>query len=82
MGTGRQPSLWSQLDTIYLPVLLLAGELDEKYVALARQMEAALPQAQLQVFSDAGHNIHLEKPENFTDHVLAFLASLRATDRY
>lgn len=80
MGTGRQPSLWSRLGTIHLPVLLLAGELDEKYAALARQMETALPRAQLQLFSDTGHNVHLENPESFTGRVLAFLANPKAAD--
>ena len=80
MGTGCQPSLWSQLDTIHLPVLLLAGGLDEKYAALARQMEASLPKAQLRVITDSGHNIHLEKPESFTGHVLAFLSELKSAD--
>ncbi len=76
MGTGRQPSLWSALDTISLPVLLLAGNLDEKYTSLARQMEAALPHAELHVFPGVGHNTHLENPDGFAHRVLIFLEGL------
>lgn len=62
MGTGAQPSLWVALPEIQLPMLLLAGEMDTKFTAIARQMAQELPQAEVVVISDAGHTIHLEQP--------------------
>ena len=77
MGTGQQPSLWSDLKSIHLPVLILAGELDGKYVSIAQQMAAAVPQSDLKIIADSGHNIHLEKRQLFVSNVLDFLEGLK-----
>jgi len=74
MGTGAQPSLWEQLPQLHLPVLLLAGELDSKFVTLAQQMAAHLPHAQLRLIPSAGHTIHLEQPSAWVEAVSAFWA--------
>ena len=73
MGTGAQPSLWSHLPELEMPVLLLAGELDPKFVAIAQQMAAQIPSARLMVVAEAGHTVHLERPELFDDVVLSWL---------
>jgi 2-succinyl-6-hydroxy-2,4-cyclohexadiene-1-carboxylate synthase len=73
MGTGAQPSLWVELPKLELPVLLLAGELDYKFVSLARQMSSSLPFACVEIIPGAGHTIHLEKPEQFNQSVGSFL---------
>ena len=62
MGTGVQPSLWEQLPELHLPVLLLAGALDSKFVTIAQQMAEQLPQAQFALIPNAVHTIHLEQP--------------------
>ena len=62
MGTGQQPSLWDDLDQLQIPILLLAGDLDRKFVAIGKQMLTQLPNANLQIIEDAGHTIHFEKP--------------------
>jgi 2-succinyl-6-hydroxy-2,4-cyclohexadiene-1-carboxylate synthase len=72
MGTGVQPSLHERLPTLDLPVLLLAGELDPKFCAIAWQMCQALPRSSLEIIPGAGHTIHLEQPEQFDKSVLAF----------
>lgn len=65
MGTGSQPSLWEKLDSLELPVLLLAGELDSKFVNIAENMAESLPNREIIIFEDAGHAIHVEKPVEF-----------------
>ena len=72
MGTGSQPALYERLPAFDLPVLLLAGELDAKFCAIAQQMRQMLPHASLEIVRGAGHTIHLEQPELFDTHVLAF----------
>lgn len=62
MGTGAQPSLWEQLAALTIPTLLLAGELDPKFVTINRQMAALLPDAHLEIVPGAGHTVHLERP--------------------
>ena len=73
MGAGAQASLSSRLQEIGVPVLLLAGEDDEKYCRLARSMAAALPCARTEIVPDAGHTLHLEQPDAFAGAVLRFL---------
>lgn len=73
MGTGSQPSLWDRLDEIGMPVLAIAGALDGKYVETAERMAVLMPSARLAVVSDAGHNLHAEKPSAYVDILTDFL---------
>ena len=77
MGTGRQAYLTPRLRELDMPVLLIAGELDSKYAALAAEMQALIQEARAVIVPDAGHAVHLERPELFTEIVRDFLA-LRA----
>lgn len=73
MSVGRQPPLWARLPALGMPMLLLAGALDEKYCTIAQQMAAALPAARLAIVPEAGHTIHLERPDEFAGQVRTFL---------
>ncbi len=72
-GTGVQHWLGEHLPRVEVPALLIAGSLDAKFVQIARDLEQRLPHAHLQVVEGAGHNVHLEKPEEFVALVDAFL---------
>jgi len=63
LGTGALPSVWDRLGELALPVTLLAGEHDAKFLAIAGEMAAALPQAEVVEIAGAGHAAHLEAPE-------------------
>jgi pimeloyl-ACP methyl ester carboxylesterase len=76
VGTGVQPALHNQLPTLNIPVLLIAGELDTKFCAIARQMAHLLPRAQLHIVPGAGHTVHLERPEVFDELVGDFTTSM------
>lgn len=73
LGQGVQPSNWARLGDLRMPVLLLAGELDTKYVEFAQQMAAAVTahagDVRVEIVPGAGHACHLEQPE-FVAHVL------------
>jgi 2-succinyl-6-hydroxy-2,4-cyclohexadiene-1-carboxylate synthase len=75
MSPGVQEPVLTRLHTMEAPVLLLAGVLDEKYCALARQMAVAFPHAQIEAVPDTGHAIHLERPAVFAQTVRSFLAA-------
>lgn len=62
MGTGVQPSWWGNLSSLHLPVLLLAGEQDAKFIAINRAMDEHLPVSHLHIVENAGHAIHVEQP--------------------
>lgn len=76
MGTGIQPSLWAQLDAIDKPTLLVAGEMDDKFVALNQQMAEVIPDATLRIANGAGHTVHLERTDEYAEWVLAFLKNI------
>jgi 2-succinyl-6-hydroxy-2,4-cyclohexadiene-1-carboxylate synthase len=76
VGTGVQPSLYTQLPTLHIPILLIAGELDTKFTTIAKRMAHALPQSQLHIIPAAGHTVHLEQPQLFTSLVTDFCLSL------
>jgi 2-succinyl-6-hydroxy-2,4-cyclohexadiene-1-carboxylate synthase len=80
MGTGAQPSLWEQLPALRLPILLIAGELDSKFVAINRQMVAQLGYGRLHIIPQAGHTTHLERPSMFQTAVNSFLTAESAED--
>lgn len=73
MGTGVQPSWWNSLSKLYIPVLLLVGELDEKFYIINKKMEISLSNADLIVIQDAGHAIHVEQPEIFGKIIMDYL---------
>jgi len=73
MGTGAQPSQWNRLSKLRLPVLLLAGELDSKFVAINQEMARLIPGAWLEIVPEAGHTVHLERPSRYAKLVRAFL---------
>lgn len=63
-GTGAQEPLWDRLGALSLPVLVLAGEHDERFTALGRRLVASIgSNAEMAVIPGAGHCAHLEAPE-------------------
>lgn len=62
LSLARMSDWHAHLPRLALPVHLMAGELDAKFVALARAMQARLPDATLTVVPGAGHNLVLERP--------------------
>lgn len=73
LGTGRLPSLSERLGNLRVPVLLLVGELDTKFVAIGERMAGLLPDARLVVVPGAGHTVHLERPDAWLETVVGFL---------
>jgi 2-succinyl-6-hydroxy-2,4-cyclohexadiene-1-carboxylate synthase len=65
MGAGQQVPLWSRLGELDMPVLLIVGQADARYLAIAERTRSALPNAELVVVPAAGHTAHLDQPETF-----------------
>ena len=72
-GTGAQTSLWPRLREITAPVLVMAGELDDKFAALAEQIAAAVGQGTALLVPSAAHAAHLQQPGFVTQAILNFL---------
>ncbi len=71
MGTGMQPVLWERLDELDMPVHLIVGGKDDKFLAINQAMQRRLSNSKLSILNEAGHNTHLEQPETFAQVVLA-----------
>jgi 2-succinyl-6-hydroxy-2,4-cyclohexadiene-1-carboxylate synthase len=77
IGTGVQTALWDRLGELRMPCLIMAGELDAKFVGVAARMAAAIPGARLATVADAGHTIHLEQPGEFERLVIEFAGGVK-----
>jgi 2-succinyl-6-hydroxy-2,4-cyclohexadiene-1-carboxylate synthase len=74
-GTGAQEPLWDRLGALAgMPVLLVTGEQDRKFTALADRLAAGIgPSATRLVIPGAGHTAHLEQPDAFLAGLLPWL---------
>lgn len=75
-GQGVFPSQWSVLPRIAVPVLLVAGERDRRYVDLAASMASSFPHATVAVVEGAGHDVVADRPVSVGSLVSAFLDRL------
>jgi 2-succinyl-6-hydroxy-2,4-cyclohexadiene-1-carboxylate synthase len=79
LGTGAQEPVWDRLAEIKVPVLLMAGEHDSKFSAVAFRMAAGIgDNAGISFVPGAGHAAHLERPQSVVMILNRFLAALPA----
>ncbi len=73
-GTGAQQSLWDRLPELKMPVLLIVGERDQKFLQIGHEMKSRIGMsAELVVIENAGHSLHLEQPEHCQSVIASFL---------
>lgn len=73
-GTGSQDPLWPRLHRLGMPVLVVAGERDDRYAALAQRLvEGVGGNAERALVPGAGHAAHLEDPQAFLAVILPWL---------
>ena len=58
---------------IILPVLVMAGEKDPKFVAVGKAMQDLSPRIQSVTVRGSGHTIHEEKPGAFQAAIEIFI---------
>ena len=79
LGTGAQEPVWNRLGEIKVPVLLMAGEHDTKFSAVAFRMAAGIGDyAGISFVPGAGHAAHLERPQSVATILNRFLSALPA----
>jgi len=76
-GTGVMPSFHNKLKNINIPALIISGELDNKYSCICEEMSKNIPLSRHVSIKSAGHNTHLEQPEQFISAVNTFLSELQ-----
>ncbi|MEO1207938.1 MAG: 2-succinyl-6-hydroxy-2,4-cyclohexadiene-1-carboxylate synthase [Cyanobacteria bacterium J06638_20] len=73
LSSGLQPSLWEKLPENSVPLLLLAGEFDQKFVDINAEIAGRCPLTQLEIIANCGHNIHFERSDVFLGRTRNFL---------
>lgn len=79
-GTGVQPTVFSELQKIDLPVLCVVGAQDNKFLRIANIMNSRFKTSKVRAIPRSGHTPHLEQPTQFNETVLEFLDSLEDTN--
>ena len=78
-GTGSMLPMWLKLRDIRVPVLLLAGEKDEKYISIAKEMKRKMPaNSTLSIIKDSGHAPHIEDYPKFENTITNFLRDVHS----
>ena len=62
-GPGEMEPLWPRLGELAIPVTIVAGERDRRYVEIGEAMAEAIPDSRLVVMPGAGHALLREAPE-------------------
>lgn len=76
IGTGAMEPVWEQLGEMNFPALVIAGEEDQKFTAIARELAAVLPRATLSLVPECGHTPHVENPGAFLRAVANFFSEM------
>lgn len=75
MGTGASPSFTERLSELSLPVLVVAGSLDDIYVREAQSIATHIANAELALIPGSGHSVVGEAPEALAAVVQQFLST-------
>ena len=73
LGTGSMPPLHEALSKLKQPVLLVTGAEDQKFSAIAKEMEQSIANAERFEVPGAGHAPHLEEPSSLNPVLCQFL---------
>lgn len=72
-GTGSQPSYWHKLEHLTIPVCIIVGEQDEKFINIGNKMKQSIKKSKFHVINNAGHTIHVEQPSKFDTIIIEFI---------
>jgi 2-succinyl-6-hydroxy-2,4-cyclohexadiene-1-carboxylate synthase/o-succinylbenzoate synthase len=68
-GTGRMRPLHDDLASCPTPTVLIVGDEDSKFSAIAGELAARMPNCRVATVSGAGHAAHLENPDAVVAHI-------------
>jgi 2-succinyl-6-hydroxy-2,4-cyclohexadiene-1-carboxylate synthase len=62
LGPGTMEPVWDRLGALTMPVTVVVGDRDPKFLAVAERYRAALPDVRVVVVAGAGHGLPREAP--------------------
>lgn len=72
-GQGVFPYYGDKLHQLPMPILYISGGLDKKYSKIGEQLAKGSFNVKFVQIENAGHNVHLEQPNDFQKTVWSFL---------
>ena len=72
-GQGAMPPVWDRLGSLEIPVLCLAGELDDRYVVAGERLAQLLCDGTFRSVVGTGHAPQIEDPEAVAHEVARFV---------
>ncbi len=72
-GTGKMPAVCDRLSGLNLPIGLIAGEKDQKYVEKMTEMAQLCQHSELEIIDNAAHRVHVDQPEKLTQFLKTFI---------
>ena len=76
MGLGMQPTLWDYLGDIQIPLILVVGELDAKFITINQKILNLCSHGNLNIVKDSGHNVHFEQTSKLSKLIRQLLTNL------
>ena len=82
-GQGSCPNLWPELNKLTMPLLLITGEQDQKYTAIAQRMASDLstfhfPPSTHRIIDGMSHAPHLEGARETSKIIQHFISKLKS----
>lgn len=75
-GAGTMPCVEDRLCSLRMPVLLMVGEDDSKFIAINQRMHLMLPSSYLSIINGAGHRVHWDAPKTWLKEIELFISQL------
>lgn len=72
-GTGTMPCVRERLKEFHIPVQLIVGEQDNKFLHINRQIEKEIKDCTLKVVPNAMHRVHVEQPDIVVETIRNFM---------
>ena len=72
-GQGALEPVWQELHSLRMPVLAIAGALDERYCDAARRIARSVPDGRAAIVELAGHAPQLQRPDEVAAALADFL---------
>jgi 2-succinyl-6-hydroxy-2,4-cyclohexadiene-1-carboxylate synthase len=74
-GSGTMPCLREHLPGLPMPVQLIVGEKDSKFIRINQTMNRDIKESQLNIIPDAGHRVHIDQPETEAEVIKDFITT-------
>jgi 2-succinyl-6-hydroxy-2,4-cyclohexadiene-1-carboxylate synthase len=72
-GAGVMPRVCDEIPNSQIPIILIAGALDIKYVEIMTEIGESYDQAKLYIVKGAGHRVHTDQPDEMINIIKNFM---------